>query len=61
MVDHRFGLLFQPQVQVHNVHDSSISNNSLREEERLQTSPTPQSFQLSQLEQVDEGEIIDQT
>jgi hypothetical protein len=46
---------------VHNVHDSNISNNSLREEERLQQSPTPQSFQLSQLKQVDEGELIDQT
>jgi hypothetical protein len=50
MVDHRSGLLIRPLVQVFSVHESNTNNNSLRDDEKLQRSPTPQSFQPSQLE-----------
>jgi hypothetical protein len=43
---------------VFNVHESSINNNSLRDEKRLQRSPTPQSFQPSQSKQGNE-ELVD--
>jgi hypothetical protein len=42
------------------VHESSNNNNNLRDEKRLQRSPTPQSFQPSQSEQGNEKELIDQ-
>ncbi len=49
MVDHRFRLLIRPLVQVFSVHENSTNNNSLKDDEKLQKSPTPQSFQPSQL------------
>jgi hypothetical protein len=44
---------------VFNVRESNTNNNSLRDEERLQRSPTPQSFQPSQLEQGNEEKLVD--
>jgi hypothetical protein len=48
-----------PLVYVFSVHESNTNNNSLKDEERLQRNPTPQSFQASQLEQGNEEKLVD--
>ncbi len=59
MVDHRSRLLIWPPIQVFNVHEISVNCKSLRDEERLQRSPTPQRFQPSQLEHRNEKKLVD--
>jgi hypothetical protein len=59
MANHRFGLLIRPSVQVFSVHESSTNINSLRDEKKLQRSPTPQSFQPSQSKHGNEEELVD--
>jgi hypothetical protein len=48
IIDHRSRLLIWPLVQVFSVHENSTNNDSLKDDEKLQRRPTPQSFQPSQ-------------